>query len=133
VPAIYEELDYQPTSLGPLVLRRRRIGEHDIFEVKLGDDFLMSSQFTEGEGALSRLALGRAEGDQLDVLVGRLGLGYTACEALMDLRVANLVIVEKFAAVVDWCAAGLIPTGATLSAAPQRLKPIVYVGGDSLP
>ncbi|MFN3462506.1 MAG: hypothetical protein ACK4X1_00390 [Terricaulis sp.] len=111
--ALYQELDYQQTPLGPLMLRRRRVGEQDIFEVKLGDDFLMSSQFTRGEEELAALALARIDGDQLDVLVGGLGLGYTACAALTDARIANLVIVEKFAPVVDWCAAGLIPNGVT--------------------
>lgn len=114
--ASYEELDYQQTPLGPLILRRRRLAEQDIFEVKLGDDFLMSSQFTRGEEELARLALARIKGDQLDVIVGGLGLGYTACAALADVRIARLVVVEKFAPVVDWCAAGLIPNGVMLSA-----------------
>lgn len=112
--ALYEELDYQQTPLGPLILRRRRVGEQDIFEAKLGEDFLMSSQFTRGEEELSALALARIDGDQLDVLVGGLGLGYTACAALTDARIANLVVVEKFAPGVDWCTAGLVPNGATL-------------------
>ena len=46
---IFEELDYRETPLGALILRRRRIrslDDLDVFEVKLGDAFLMSSLFT---------------------------------------------------------------------------------------
>ena len=40
----YEELDYQPTPMGDLILRRRRIAMLDdleVLEVKLGDGFLV--------------------------------------------------------------------------------------------
>lgn len=76
----FEELDYRPTPIGPLILRRRRelkLGV-DVFEIKLGDEFLMSSLFTESEIALARLGLAARSGERLDVVVGGLGLGYTA-------------------------------------------------------
>ncbi|MEO7724660.1 MAG: spermidine synthase, partial [Chthoniobacterales bacterium] len=41
----FEELDFRETPLGELSLRRRRVlslGGMEIFEVKLGDSFLMS-------------------------------------------------------------------------------------------
>jgi hypothetical protein len=43
----FEELDFRPTAMGVLSLRRRRhLGSGlDIYEIKLGDAFLMSSQF----------------------------------------------------------------------------------------
>jgi hypothetical protein len=53
----FEELDYRLTPIGGLILRRRRdlsLGV-DIFEIKLGDEFLMSSLFTASEIALARL------------------------------------------------------------------------------
>ena len=56
----FEELDYQETPLGELVLRRRsepRLAGRQVFEVKLGDAFLMSSLFTAGEEALATHAL----------------------------------------------------------------------------
>ncbi len=56
---LFEELDYRRTRLGELVLRRRTepsLGV-EVYEVKLGDEFLMSSLFTEGEIALARHAL----------------------------------------------------------------------------
>ena len=54
----FEELDFRPTPMGVLTLRRRRLPgtEIDVYEIKLGDEFLMSSAFTDAEVAkLSRL------------------------------------------------------------------------------
>ncbi|MBA3609249.1 MAG: spermidine synthase, partial [Chthoniobacterales bacterium] len=56
----FAELDFRETSLGELSLRRRRIlslGGMEVFEVKLGDAFLMSSLFHEVEVALAHLGL----------------------------------------------------------------------------
>src|SRR3977135_3812907 len=55
----FEELDFRPTPMGVLSLRRRRqiTSGLDIFEIKLGDEFLMSSAFTVAEIALARLGL----------------------------------------------------------------------------
>ena len=46
----FEELDFRPTPMGVLSLRRRRrpMSDVDVYEIKLGDEFLMSSQFTVG-------------------------------------------------------------------------------------
>jgi hypothetical protein len=51
----FEELDYRPTPIGALSLRRRRelSLEVDVFEIKLGDKYLMSSLFTASEIALA--------------------------------------------------------------------------------
>ena len=49
MPIPLEELDVQSTPLGELVLRRRRVASLDgeeVYEVKLGEAFLMSSMFT---------------------------------------------------------------------------------------
>ena len=115
---IFEELDFQLTPIGELVLRRRRIpklGELDVYEVKLGEDFLMSSLFHEAERQLSKLGLGALEKDGLDVIVGGLGLGYTAAAALEDPRVSSLVVIEYLAPVIQWHQNGLVPLGETLS------------------
>ncbi len=53
--ATFEELDYQQTDLGELILQRRRAMEADgreIWEVKLNGEYLMSSLFHDGEEAL---------------------------------------------------------------------------------
>ncbi|MBC2605536.1 spermidine synthase [Pelagicoccus albus] len=114
----YEELDFQPTELGDLMLRRRRLpqlGEVDIFEVKLGDYFLMSSLYHEAEWQLSKLGLAEADGEELDVVVGGLGLGYTAVSALEDPRVKSLVVVDYLAPVIEWHKKGLVPMGESLN------------------
>ncbi|MEE9367729.1 MAG: hypothetical protein V3V05_02580 [Pontiella sp.] len=113
----YEELDFRPTPIGDLMLRRRRMpqfGDTDIYEVKLGEDFLMTSLFHEAESQLAILGLGAVEHDKLDVVVGGLGLGYTGAEVLNDPRVASLDIVEYLEGVIEWHQTGLVPLGKIL-------------------
>lgn len=114
----YEELDYRQTPLGDLMLRRRRLlqlGGREIYEVKLGEYFLMSSLFHEAESQLAKIALGELEQEELDVVVGGLGLGYTAVSALEDERVASLVVVEYLKPVIEWHRDGQVPLGETLT------------------
>ena len=54
----------------------------------------MSSLFTVAEVELARLGLAETSGTGLDVLVGGLGLGYTAATTLEDSRCASLTVVE---------------------------------------
>jgi len=98
-------------------LRRRRdpASGEDVFEVKLGDEFLMSSLFTVAEVEVARLALARLDGTDLDVAVGGLGLGYTAQEVLADARVRELVVVDALEPVIDWHRRGLVPVGPVLT------------------
>jgi spermidine synthase len=78
--------------MGALSLRRRRDlrSGGDIYEIKLNDGFLMSSLFTASEIALARLGLAALSGTSLDVVVGGLGLGYTARAALEHAQVGSL-------------------------------------------
>ena len=117
----FEELDYRQTPIGALSLRRHReltLGV-DVFEIKLGDEFLMSSLFTASEIALAQLGLAELSGqgsDQaLDVMVGGLGLGYTAKAVLEHKTVGSLIVVEALEAVIDWHGRGLVPLGRTLT------------------
>ncbi len=119
--ARFAELAWSDTPIGEISLRRRRdttTGE-DIYEVKLGDDYLMSSLFTVAEVALTDLALARLPGDALSVAVGGLGLGYTAVAALDEPRVSDLVVVDYLQPIIDWHRAGLVPLGARLSGDPR--------------
>lgn len=112
-----EELAYHKTPLGELTLRRRTetlLQNAEVFEVKLGDEYLMSSLFTEGEKQLSYLGLAELEGE-LDVVVGGLGLGYTAVAALENERVNSLLVIDLFQEVIDWHKNKLVPMGAILS------------------
>lgn len=114
---MFEELDYRPTPIGAISLRRRReltLGV-DVFEIKLDDEFLMSSLFTVSEIALARLGLVALAGDGLDIVVGGLGLGYTAQAVLEHEAVGSLIVVEMLEAVIDWHRTGLLPLGPELA------------------
>ncbi len=118
----FEELAARDTRMGMLSLRRR-FDPHvrrDVVEVKLGDEYLMSSLFTVAEEELSRLGLGAcAHEDPLTVVVGGLGLGYTARAALEDPRVARLIVVDALEDVIAWHRADLLPDTVGLAADPR--------------
>ena len=78
----------------------------------------MSSLFHDAEVALADLGLaGRKE--PVDVVVGGLGLGYTAVAVLHHSAVRSLVVVEAMEAVIDWHVQGLVPLGVELTADPR--------------
>jgi spermidine synthase len=112
-----EILAYEPSPLGILCLRRRELLSQPgtiVTEVTLNHEFLMSSLYTDSERALARTALRMHSGDDLRVLVGGLGLGYTAREALLADRVARVEVVELLPQVIDWLARGLVPLSSEL-------------------
>jgi spermidine synthase len=117
----FEELDFRPTPMGVLSLCRRRslTSGADIYEIKLGDEYLMSSAFTSAEIELARLGLAAVPRADLDVVVGGLGLGYTAVAALENPRVRSLIVVDALAEVIEWHEQGLLPLGKQLTADPR--------------
>ena len=114
----FEVLDFLPTPIGDLMLRRRRMpqfGELDIFEVKLAEDFLMTSLFHEAESQLAYKGLATVEKtEKLDVVVGGLGLGYTAHAALEDSRVSSLLVIDYLEAVIGWHEKHMVPVAKEL-------------------
>ncbi len=115
---MFEELDYQRTAIGELTLRRKHIamlGDLEVYEVTLGDAFLMSSMFHAVEDAVSDLGLAELNGIECDVVVGGLGLGYTALAALSHPNVRSLQIVEFLDPVVRWHRTGMVPLGPCLA------------------
>lgn len=116
--AYFEEIDYRPTPLGALSLRKRRELklDVDVYEIKLGDEFLMSSLFTASEIALGKLGLAALSGRTADVVIGGLGLGHTARAVLDDQSVASLLVVELLEPVMAWHEEGLVPLGSELTA-----------------
>jgi spermidine synthase len=119
--ARFEELDRRDTPIGEITLRRRLEPslQVEVYEVKLGHEFLMSSLFTVAEVALATLALAALPGDELDVVVGGLGLGYTACSVLEHSNVRSLRVVEALDAVIEWHRGRLVPLGAELTCDPR--------------
>ena len=113
----FEQIDHQRTPMGDISLRRRLEPtlQVDVYEVKLDDEFLMSSLFTASEEAVARLGLAARPGDDLDVVVGGLGLGYTAKTALDDERVARLQVIEALPQVIEWHRDHLVPLGEALT------------------
>lgn len=129
----FEELDFQSTPLGDVILRRRTVlslENQEIYEVILGNDFLMSSLFTVVEQELSRFGLDACEksfpGQKLDVVVGGLGLGYTARAALEFKSVVSLRVVDYLKPVIEWFERELTPLAPGLNADPR----CSYVHGD---
>lgn len=112
-----EVLAYEPTPIGAICLQQRGM-EGDpatrVTEITLDHQFLMSSHSTASERALATRALELHQGDALRVLVGGLGLGYTAREVLRSTRVAKLVVVELLAPVIGWLERGLLPLSGEL-------------------
>lgn len=119
--ARFEELDWQPTPKGEISLRRRYdlVAQTEVYEVLLGDEFLMSSLFTVAERELAALALARLEGSDLQVLVGGLGLGCTAHQALADPRVGAVTVIDAVAPVIDWHRRELLPDTSGLAVDPR--------------
>jgi spermidine synthase len=117
VRARFEELDWSETRMGVISLRRRIEPslQVDVYEVKLGDEFLMSSLFTVAEVELARLGLAQVVDADLDIVVGGLGLGYTAQTALADPRVRSLIVVEALSEVIGWHQRALLPDTAELA------------------
>jgi spermidine synthase len=121
-----EILAYEDTPLGPLCLRRRELLSVPgtvVTEVTLNHQFLMSSLHNDSERALARFALEMNPGRDLSVLVGGLGLGYTAQAALASERVAKVEAVELLPQVLDWLDRGLFPIATELKA-DERFVPV---------
>ncbi|MCC9625848.1 spermidine synthase [Thalassospira sp. MA62] len=118
---LFKELDYRPTPMGVLSLRRRRelTLDIDVYEIKLDDEYLMSSLFTDAEIALSDLGLAALDRTDLNVVVGGLGLGYTAKAALDNPKTGKLAVLDTLPEVIEWHREELLPLGAQLSNDPR--------------
>ncbi|MEV1286333.1 spermidine synthase [Micromonospora sp. NPDC049679] len=117
----FEELAWHETPMGAISLRRRVDPSLnvEVYEVKLDDEYLMSSLFTVAEIELARLGLAELAGRDLDVVVGGLGLGYTARTVLEDPRVNSLTVVEALGEVIEWHRQDLLPFAGALTSDPR--------------
>jgi spermidine synthase len=124
-----EFLAHEDTAIGTLMLRRRELLSKPgtvVTEITLDHEFLMSSYITFSERALASVALEMHAGEELRVLVGGLGLGYTAWEVALSPRVRHVEVVEFVPAVIRWMDEGLVPLSGALATEPR----IEVVQGD---
>ncbi|MGV1003244.1 MAG: spermidine synthase [Candidatus Nanopelagicales bacterium] len=101
-----------------VLLAREPLAGQLVLELRVNGVFVMDTAETSSERLLARSALARVDHPEA-VLVGGLGLGFTAAEVLRDARVKRLVVAEIEDALVGWFATGLIPGGAGLLAEPR--------------
>ncbi len=148
-----EVLAAEPTALGLITLQERSAASAPstrVVEIALDHEFLMSSLCTVSEEALAREGLALCGGSALDVLVGGLGLGFTAREALACPRVARVEVVELLEPILRWHREGRTPLAreldrdarlelaqadvyARLLAAPERLFDALLIDVDHSP
>ncbi len=123
----HEVLDSVPTPVGTLELRRRiEDGGLTVIEITLAGGMLMSTLCSVSERALASVGLDLHPGRDLRVLVGGLGLGYTAAAVLADPRVAQLTVVDRLPTVIRWMREGLLPLSEKLNGDPR----LAIVEGD---
>jgi spermidine synthase len=102
---------------GEVVLRRRGSTDDVVFELIVNGAFAMDSAETSSERRLARLAAELAPvGGRM--LIGGLGLGYTADEAL-GLALGAIDVVELEGALVDWARDGVTPLLGRLATEPR--------------
>ena len=124
----YAEVARATSGLGEVVLRARRDpdappGTPPVLELRVNGVFVMDTRETTSEEALARSALQRVRRPER-VLVGGLGLGFTAHEVLADHRVRRVVVAEIEDVLVRWFRDGTVPHGPTLLA-DDRLHVVV--------
>ena len=104
----YDEVARASSDRGEIVLLRRGA----VLELRVNGVFVMDTAETGSEIELARAAL-ETVNDPRDVLVGGLGLGFTAHEVLADSRVERLIVVEIEEALIAWMRDGTVPHGTT--------------------
>jgi spermidine synthase len=119
----YHEVARASSDRGEVVLRRRSDPEAtapDVLELRVNGVFVMDSLETTAETALASAALAHVA-SPTTVLVGGLGLGFTAREVLSDSRVEQVVVAEIEDALVGWFRDGTVPHGPAFLA-DQRVR-----------
>ncbi|WP_427383820.1 spermidine synthase [Janibacter sp. G56] len=97
------------TDHGDITLRERRTPGGVVHELVVNGVFAMDTVDTTTEVALAERALALVESPRR-VLVGGLGLGFTAWNVLKDRRVERVDVVEREEALVEWSRLALAPT-----------------------
>ncbi len=108
----YVEVARDSSPRGEVVLRARHEpdGSEPVLELRVNGVFVMDTRETGTEQQLAAVALAEVA-DPRAVLVGGLGLGFTAHTVLADRRVERLVVVEVEESLVRWMRDGTVPHG----------------------
>jgi spermidine synthase len=115
---VVETMARHASPRGEVVLRRRfGVGGADVDELIVNGAFAMDSSETFTEQQLADLAL-PGPVPRHRVLVGGLGLGYTAARVLGE-DVDRLDVVEIEECLIEWAYAGVTPTLAAVAADPR--------------
>jgi spermidine synthase len=115
-----DELQLLARTTGPrgeVALRRRGHGDDAVDELIVNGAFAMDSAETSSERNLAHLAWGHS-GQGGRMLIGGLGLGYTAHEAL-SLPVNRIDVVEIEGALVQWARDGATQILSRVAADPR--------------
>jgi spermidine synthase len=115
-----EEVARAESERGEVVLLRRDTGA---LELRVNGVFVMDTVETSTEQALAEAALAVVD-EPRAVLVGGLGLGFTAHAVLADPRVEKVAVVEIEDALVGWMRDGTVPHGPAFLA-DERLTIVV--------
>jgi spermidine synthase len=105
-------------SIGMLYLSRHQrpdVPDDWVYDVHIDGALLMSSDSPLSERMLATRAIEAHPGEQLRVLVGGLGLGYTAQAALDSPRASLVRVVDAMDFVIGWLQEGLLPLSASLT------------------
>jgi spermidine synthase len=123
----YVEIARAASERGEVVLRQRRDADEPdaagSVELRVNGVFVMDTVETSTERALATAALHQVD-DPRHVLVGGLGLGFTAHEVLADPRVERVAVVELEDSLVEWMRDGTVPHGPSYLA-DERLHVVV--------
>lgn len=117
----YAEIARAESERGELVLRRRtEENTVPVLELRANGVFVMDTVETSTEQQLAAIALEQVA-DPREVLIGGLGLGFTAQRVLADPRVERATVVEIEEALIRWMRDGTVPHGPEILA-DQRLR-----------
>lgn len=134
----YDEVARAASARGEVVLRRRHDpadpAAEDVLELRVNGVFVMDTLESSTEVELARAAL-RDVDDPGRVLIGGLGLGFTAREVLADHRVREVVVAEIEETLVEWFRDGTLrelgPTDPRLMVAVATVQQVVARADDA--
>ncbi len=127
-PVEYVEVARADSERGELVLReRRQHGAPPVVELRANGVFVMDSAEFASEEALATAALELVDRPR-EVLVGGLGLGFTAHRVLADSRVERCTVVEIEEALVGWLRDGTVSHGPSVLADARARVVVADVG-----